>query len=284
LEIGWGIFAAYAGELVWSTMLWGGYSGALGLCVGIGLCVALSKGGALGVTFRGAGVARGVVYFLVASAATVGAGAMGAAQGAVRGALEIVRSPAFTSEVLRPAALPLTVGVVHAVAVQTRTDVAAMLAGTAPVPVAPLRAILTEPTGTAFVAGLRRVPELDGAVDNPIVAGLASTLGEELAGEHAAGVLEAAGIRAGMDALAAALPTAPTMPVGQLRQGIEAQFLPAFTGVWLGKVGGQVRMAVLVPTLATIAIPVGLLWAIEGLVRLVRGPASKNRAGPGSAV
>ena len=267
-SIPWDLVWANAGSLAGSAILWGALGGVAGLAIAVGLSVALSKVGALRVGFSGAGFARGAVHGWIALVCLFGGATLGAVRGGTRALEDVVRSPAFTAAALRPAARPIAAGLVHAVAIQIDADPRPMLDGTRPVPSAPLRAVLAEPTGAAAVGGLRRVPELRAIAESRGGGFVVAFLAERLAGEHAAAMLDAVGLLGAMRD--AKLPAGDAVAITALAAWVERALLPEFVAGWIGRAEAQVQVATVVPALVALAAPIGLLWAIEGLVRLAR--------------
>ncbi|MBI2895578.1 MAG: hypothetical protein HYY06_18625 [Deltaproteobacteria bacterium] len=266
------LLGRHFGSVVIGAVLWGAGGLVVFLALGIGLCVILAKTGALRVTFAGARVARGITYCILVVVSLLGGAALGALHGAGRGVTRLIRDPAVAAATVRTAAAPIAEGLVWAVALQIGADARPMLAQGAPIPVPPLRAVLTETTGAAVTAGLRRVPALQGSRVGSAGGAAVAMLGESLAGDHAEGALDTLGLRAPMRELAENLPegAAATMNRAGLETLVEQQLLPGFAVTWLERGVHHLAVSTALLILVCLLAPIALLWAIEGIVRLVR--------------
>lgn len=255
-----------AATLLGASLLWAVLGGVAGTIVAVALAAGLAKLGAMRVSFTGARFARAVTYVLFA---IVGCGA-GATLGAIHGGAErlerVVRSPVFAASAFRPAAGPVAIGLAHTVAIHTQVDPTPLVAGAAPIPIASLRAALVEPTGTTVVAGLRRVPQLQGIASSRAGGAVLAFLGEALAGDRAESMLDAAGLFDAMGEMAEGL-AGDGIALGALATEVERTMLPAFTATWIDRLETQALLGTAVPAALLLLGAVSLLWMIEGAVR-----------------
>lgn len=275
-------------RMLGSMLGWGSVTGGLGLVAGIALAVVLARTAAVRVTFPGARWARGLLYAWLALACLVGGGALGGLHGAVRGFGEVVDDPSFAATTLRPAAAPVTDGLIQAVALQASLDPAPMLTGATPIPVAPLRAVLMDTTGAALFAGLRRVPALQASAAGRSGSVLVTALANAAASGKVDDALESVGFRAPMDELATALPTGPgaTIARAALLVLVEQRFLPRLVQATLALGEKHMLLSGALWLFVALVAPVALLWLVEGIVRTARTrrpPVPPADAAPPSA-
>lgn len=282
-DIVWTLGARHAGSILGGVIGWGTIGALVLLVVGIGLCVLLARYRLLRVTFAGARFARGVTYAWIVVACLIGGGTLGALHGTSRGIADLIEDPAFVAGTLHPAAAPVTDGLIHAVALQAQLEAEPMLGGARPVPVPVLRAVLTDTSGAAILGGLRRVPALQASQGGRAGTILASVIGGHLAGDRVDGTCETLGLAAPMKSLAGALPEDPAATIMReaLATAVEHHFVPVFVTSWLERGEHSLLWSVVLYLLAAIAVPIGLLWATEGIVRLARSrrkPAAETPA------
>lgn len=259
-------------RLLADALLWGTVGAVVLLVLGVCGSVALARTRALAVTFPGARYARGVTYCWICLACFFGGGALSGLHGAVGAFEAMVHDPAFAATALRPAAAPLADGLIHAVGIQAAIDPAPMLAGLQPVPAAPLRRVLVDTTGAAFLAGLRRVPALGRTEARRSGSSLLAGLGAMLAEGKMDAALDAMGLVVPMAELAAALPADPAAVIArpQLVTMVEQVLLPRFVSAWIVRGGRHLLWSGALWLLLALVAPIALVWAVEGVVRLAR--------------
>ncbi len=262
----WEAFGLEAATLLGASLLWAALGGIAGAVLAIALAVGLAKLGALRVSFTGARFARAVTYGLFAIVGFAAGATLGAIHGGAERLEGVVRSPAFAASAFRPAAGPIATGLAHTVAIQTEVDPTPLVAGTAAIPIAPLRAALVEPTGTTVVAGLRRVPQLQGIATSRAGGAVLAFLGETLAGDRTESMLDAAGLFDAMEEMAEGL-TGDGIALGALATEVERTMLPAFTATWIDRLETQALLGTAVPAALLLLGAVSLLWMIEAAVR-----------------
>lgn len=254
-------------------LLWGTLTGGLLLIVAIGACLLVARTRALRVGFRGAKYARGAIYAWTCLVFSCGSGGLGALHGAVVAFGEVAEDPSFTATTLRPAAEPLTEGLIHAVAIQGSTDATPMLAGVRQIPVATLRLVLTDTTGAALIAGLRRVPALQRNAAARSGSELVAAIGSIVANSKVEGAFDAVGLRPAMVDLAAHLPPSQ-ITRAELSSLVERRFLPRFVQASLRLGEGQLRWHGIFWIVIALLAPVALLWMTEWIVRWSRSRRS----------
>ena len=265
-EFPWEAFGLEAATLLGASLLWAVLGAIAGTVLAVALAAGLAKLGAMRVSFTGARFARALTYGLFAIVGFTAGATLGAIHGGAERLERVVRAPAFAASAFRPAAGPIAVGLAHTVAIQTGVDPTPLAAGTAPIPGAPLRAALVEPTGTAVVAGLRRVPQLQGIASSRAGGAILAFLGEALAGDRAESMLDAAGLFDAMAEMAEGL-AGDGIALGALATEVERTMLPAFTATWIDRLETQALLGTAVPAALILLGVVSLLWMVEGGVR-----------------
>jgi hypothetical protein len=261
--------------MVGDVLLWGTLGAFAVLAAGIGLCILLARAGALAVGFKGARYARGAVYAWIGLAAFGGGGTLGALHGAMDALEAVVDEPSFAASALRPAAAPLADGLVYAVCEQDGGDPRAIIAGRAPLASTSLRRVLTDPTGAAFFAGLRRVPALQASEAGRTGSAVIALLAGVAAKGKVEGALDTIGMREPLGELAAALPAdAATIDRAVLVDRVEQVLVPRWIAAWLGRAEEHLLWTGLLYLVLALAAPVALLWLVEGIVRLTRSRPS----------